>query len=107
MHWFTGSPMSLCSMNNKLQKYYSRFWQHNSSIVWYIFNHYTVCPNLHIITDGDLGKDLCTRTYQHVITYSYSTMSYCYLLKDGTIFSYYSIMPHDYAIQTMRQIGGG
>ena len=85
---------------------YSRFWQHNCCIVWYILHHYTVGTNLHIVSNGYLGKYLCPSTNQHIISYSHSSVSNGYLLEYGAITTNYSVMPYDYAIQTMRQIWG-
>ena len=85
---------------------YSRFWQHNCCIVRYILHHYTVGTNLHIVSNGYLWKYLCPSTDQHIISYSHSSVSNGYLLKDGALTTNYCVMTYDYAIQTMRQMGG-
>ena len=86
---------------------YSRFWQHHSSIVWYILHHYTVGTNLHIVSNGYMGKNLCPSTYQHIISYSHSSVSNGHLLEYDAITTYYCVMPYDNSIQAMRQAGGG
>ena len=53
-----------------------------------------------------MGKYLCPSTNQHIISYSHSSVSNGYLLKDGALTTNYCVMAYDYAIQTMRQMGG-
>ena len=60
-----------------------------------------------IVSNEYLGKYLCSSTNQHIISYSHSSVSNGYLLEYSAVTTYYCVMPNDYAIQTMRQMGGG